>query len=219
MSDFNGAGVEVKEEARRPRKSITPGIVVAKLTGMEYGEASNENKTPYIKMTHMTAPVDGLVDENGDPMGQKATTMLWLSPKAWDNEGNPNDAQWCTKARLAIMAKKLGVEAEFNGIKATSAEDFTTQAAKLFVGKKARWVFGGEEREFTPEGETEAKLFVQPMLNTFGFVESLEDVPEDSESNLYFNKDKHIKKLVQSDDVAEDVVVEATTDSGTDEDW
>jgi len=214
MTDFNGDGFKVKEEVRRPKKSITPGIQVAKITDVVYGETSAK-KTPYIRFTHMTAPVEGLVDENEDPMGQKANTTMWMSEGAWNIEG----ANWCTKARLTIMADKLGLSSEFAAIKGSSAEDFVNQVAKLFKGKKARWVFGGEEDTFTPEGGKELTI-VRPQLNSFGFVESLTAVPNDEDTKLYFNEDKHIKRLEVADDTSsDDTSADASADTDDGDGW
>jgi len=199
MTDFNGGGFEVVERVSGPSKSLAPGIHVAAITNVEYG--TTKTGTPYIKFTHMTKPVDGLLDEDKKPMGQKATTTMWMSPGAWNIEG----AMWCTKARLTVISQKLGLEKEFNAIKGKDAEDFVNQVAKLFKGKKARWVFSGEEDSFTND-KGELINFVRAGLNSFGFVESLEEVPNDEDTKLYFNPDKHIKKAEKADSVSDDTL-------------
>lgn len=188
--NFNGAGVTVNEG--RPGKNIKPGIHKARIKEVNYGTSSQKG-TPYIEFVHETPPVDGLTDEANNPIGQVAKTTMWMSPKAWDNDGNPNGQNWCTKAKLTIMADKLGLKEQFDAITATSPEEFVTKARALFVGKVARWAFGGEERTFTNDsGET--INYIRPSLLSYGFVENTTDVPNDSDTKLKFDESKHIKK-------------------------
>lgn len=184
--NFNGAGFTVSEG--KPGKNIKPGIHIARIKEVKYG-TSPQKGTPYIEFVHETKPVEGLTDEAGNTIGQRSTTTLYMSEKSWDVAGQ----NWCTKARLTIMATKLGVLDQFNAITATSAEDFVNKAKSLFEGKTARWAFGGEERSFTNDNG-ELISYIKPSLLTYGFVESITDVPNDADTKLKFDEEKHIKK-------------------------
>lgn len=211
---FEGAGFEVTEgTSNKPGKSIKPGVEQAKISSIEYFESS-QKKTPGLRMILETKPVDGLTDENNNPMGQKATATMWLSEGAWDIDG----ANWCTKARLTILADKLGLTKEFDAISSDSAEGFVNEVAKLFVGKAARFAFGGEWQTF--EGDNGTIKFIRPSLLTFGFVESLKDVPNDEDTKLKVDVDNpnHVKPLEVADDMSEDNV-ETTVDTTEDSPW
>lgn len=199
MTDFNGAGFDTTED-RKPGKSLKPGIHTLMISDVEYFESSQKG-TPGIRITLMSKPVDGLVDEAGKPMGQKCTQTWWMSQGAWDIKG----AMWCTKAKLTVMADKLGLLDEFTLTSAANAEEFVGKVAKLFKGKKARFVVGGEETSFT-NNDGETIEFVRPELITFKFIESLTDVPNDADTKLKFNEDKHIKKAEKADDTSNDTV-------------
>ena len=207
MSQFKAAGYEVKEGSGKPGKSIKPGIHQAIIVDVKYGESS-QKKTPFIEFTHETAPVEGLKDESGKVIGQRARTTMYISDKSWDIK----DAMWCVKARLTLMATKLGVLEEFNKIEGDSAEEFVNKLVPLFKGKKARWVFGGEERSFKNDKD-ETINFVQPFLNTFGFVENLTDVPANEDTKLKFDANKHIKKAEVADSVESDSAAPTADDN------
>jgi len=213
MSEFNGAGYEVTEPVKKPGRSIKPGVMKAVIKNVEYGESS-QKQTPYIRFTHETKLIEGLEDENGNNIGQEAKTTLWLSEGAWDI---PN-AMWCTKARLTVMADKLGILKQFEEIKASSAEDFVTKVAAIFKGKIARWAFGGEWSSFeNDKGET--IKFIRPNLLTFGFVESITEVPNDEDTKLKVDLENpnHVKPLEEPDPASLDDASPAS--SSDDEPW
>jgi hypothetical protein len=209
MTDFNGAGFNTEE--KKPGKSLKPGIHVLKVSNVEYFESS-QKKTPGIKITLMSKPVDGLLDDNGKNIGQKCTQTWWMSPAAWDVKG----AMWCTKAKLTVLADKLGVSDEFANTSAKSAEDFVNKVSKIFTNKAARFVVGGEETSFTND-EGEVIEFIRPELITYKFVESIKDVPNDSDTKLKFDEDKHIKRMEKADDVEADSSFSNTSTNDDDE--
>lgn len=218
MTNFSGGGLEIKEGSSKPGKLMKPGVQVAMISDVEYFEASTGSKG--LKLILMTKPVEGLVDENKKPMGQKCTETMWMSPKAWDNNGNPADANWCTKARLHILCDKLGVLEQFQAIEAANEEDFINKLKPLLVGKKARFAVGGEESSFeNDEGETIKVVY--PFLLTFGFVESLEDVPEDANTKLKYDETNknHYKPMEVADSVEEDATVPGEPATSDDVDW
>lgn len=197
--NFSGEGFEVKENVS-VGKSIKPGVVKARISAIEYFESS-QSKTPGLKITIETPPVEGLFAEDGKTqIGQKASSTWWMSAGAWDIPGK----NWCTKAKLTILADKLGLSAEFAAIKGSSAEDFVNKVSALFVGKKARFAVGGEWQTF--EGDNGTITFIRPNLLTFGFVESLTEVPNDADTKLKVdeNNSKHVKPLEVADDTATD---------------
>lgn len=213
MTEFTGSGVDTTEE-RKPGKSVRPGIHEMMIADMQYFESS-ENKTPAIKLTLMTAPVEGLVDESGNTIGQKCEEMWWMSPKAWNNEGKPNGAAWCTQAKLAILADKLGVREQYNATTAQGAEAFVNALAPIFKGKKARFAIGGKEDQFEKDGEM--IKFVRPQLLTFKFVEEL-SVPREQTTLKYDeNNPYHFIKMEESDSPMADIA-EINAPSGTSED-
>lgn len=197
--NFSGGGFEVVEGGNKPGKSIKPGVQVAMITSVEY-VVSSQKGTKGMKINLETAPVEGLVDENGNKMGQKANTTLWMSPGAWDIPGQ----MWCSKAKLSLIADKLHIRDEFNAIKGSNAEDFVNKVNNLFKGKKARWAFGGEWQSF--EGDSGTITFIRPNLLTFGFVESLTEVPNDADTKLKVdeNNPHHVKPLEVADATAID---------------
>ena len=198
--EFSGSGVDTTE-VRKPGKSIKPGIHKLAINSVEY-TVSTAKQTPGIRFVLMTAPVEGLKDEKGKEIGQKCVETMWMSPKAWDNSGKPSGANWCTKARLSILADKLGVREEFDATKGKDAEEFVNNLVSLFKGKKARFAVGGEEQSFqNDEGKT--INFVKPNLLTFKFVESL-DVPE-NETELEYDEtnEHHFVKMAAADPVDE----------------
>jgi hypothetical protein len=210
--DFKGGGYEVVDNVK-PGKSIKPGICQAKIKSVTYGESANK-KTPYIEFIHETEPVTGLEDENGNTIGQTAKTTMYITDKTWDIPGK----NYCVKARLTIMADKLGLRSEFNAIDEATAEAFVNAVAKLFTGKKARWVFGGEWSSFENQnGET--ITFVRPHLATFGFVESTEEVLNDEDTKLKFNEEKMVTPLPESDDTTMDSTTEAAPAASGDAPW
>ena len=215
MTDFSGSGVDTTEE-RKPGKLVKPGIHVLKIANVEYIESSQQ-KTPGIKFTLETAPVEGLKDENGNVVGQKCTDTMWLSPKAWDNDGNPNGKNWCTKARLAILSDKLGVRDAYDATTGNNAEEFVNNLVALFKGKKARFAIGGEESSFTND-EGEVINVTYPNLLTYKFVESIEEVPNDADTQLKYdeNNQYHLKKREEADDTMADIPT-ATPNGGTEE--
>lgn len=196
--NFSGGGFEVKESGNKPGKSIKPGVQVAMITSVEYF-VSSQKGTKGMKINLETAPVEGLVDEDDNKMGQKANTTLWMSSGAWDVQG----AMWCSKARLSVIADKLGVRTEFDAISG-NAEEFVSKVNELFKGKKARWAFGGEWQSF--EGDSGTITFIRPNLLTFGFVESLTEVPNDADTKLKVdeNNPHHVKPLEVADATATD---------------
>lgn len=203
--NFNGAGFTVSEG--KPGKNIKPGIHKAMIKEVNYGTSSQKG-TPYIEFVHETQPVEGLTDEAGNTIGQRAKTTMWMSPAAWDVPGQ----NWCTKAKLTIMANKLGVSDQFEAIVADSPETFVNQVANIFKGKVARWAFGGEERTFTNDsGET--ITYVRPSLLTYGFVENISEVPNDEDTKLKFDEAKHIKK----EETADAPTVDSTTPTVADD--
>ncbi len=207
MSEFQGKGFVVEENTTsKPGKSMKPGVQVAKIKSIEYFEG-NEKKTPGMKITLETKPVDGLVDENNNPIGQQCNSVWWMSEGAWDIEGK----NWCTKAKLTILAEKLGLTNEFEAINAPNAEGFVAECAKLFTGKVARFAVGGEWQTFKND-EGESIKFIRPNLITFGFVESITDVPNDADTKLKIDENNtfHIKPLEEADETSEDVVTNET---------
>lgn len=218
MTNFSGEGLEIKEGSNKPGKLMKPGIHTAMITNVEYFQSSGG--TPGIKLTLMTKPVEGLTDEQGNPIGQKCTETMWMSAKAWDNEGNPNGANWCTKARLQILSQKLGVEEQFKATQGASAEEFVKNLAPLFINKKARFAVGGEESSFqNDEGETIEVVY--PFLLTFGFVESLEEVPNEENTKLRYDQTNknHYKPMEESDDTSMDSAPATATADSDDEPW
>lgn len=207
MSEFSGAGYEVTEQVKKPGKSMKPGVHVAVISEVNFGKSS-QKQTPYIEIVLMGQPIEGLTNEAGQTIGQVCKTTMWMSPGAWNIPG----AMWCTKAKLTVMADKLGLADEFAAIQGASEEDFVTKVSAIFKGKKARFLIGGEENQFeNDKGET--ITFVRPHMNTFGFIESL-DVPE-TDSKLVFNEDKMVKRL----EVADDVSTDSTTTNTDDAPW
>jgi hypothetical protein len=194
--NFSGSGVDTTE-VRKPAKSIKPGIHKLAIASVEY-TVSTDKGTPGIRFILMTAPVEGLKDEKGNTIGQKCVETWWMSPKAWDNNGKPTGANWCTKARLSILADKLEVREQFDAAKGKDAEEFVKNLIPLFLGKKARFAVGGEEQSFeNDEGKT--IKFVKPKLLTFKFVEGL-DVPENESELEYDETDPyHFKPMAEAD--------------------
>lgn len=197
--NFSGKGFVVEETTSKPGKSIKPGVVKAKISSVEYFEGS-EKKTPGFRLTIETPPVEGLTNENNNSIGQVATTTFWMSEGAWDIEGK----NWCTKARMTILADKLGVTSEFDAITSDSAEGFVKELSKIFVGKVARFAVGGEWQSF--EGDNGTIKFIKPNLITFKFVESTKDVPNDADTELSIDLDNeyHVKPLEVADDTTAD---------------
>ena len=199
MTDFSGEGFEVKESTS-VGKSIKPGVTKAKISAIEYFESS-QSKTPGMKITIETPPVEGLFAEDGKTkIGQKASSTWWMSAGAWNVEGK----NWCTKAKLTILAEKLGLSSEFAAIRGNGAEDFVSKVAALFVGKVARFAVGGEWQTF--EGDNGTITFIRPNLLTFGFVESITDVPNDTDTKLKVDENNpyHVKPLEVADATSTD---------------
>lgn len=218
MTNFSGGGLEIKEGSSKPGKLMKPGVQVAVINDVEYFKS--QGGTEGIKLTLMTKPVEGLTDASGNTIGQKCTETMWMSAKAWDNNGNPNGANWCTKARLQILAQKLGVEEQFQATTGANAEEFVKNLIPLYKGKKARFAVGGEESSFkNDEGETIKVVY--PFLLTFGFVESLEEVPNDADTKLKYdeNNTNHYKPMEVADSVEEDATVPGEPATSEDVDW
>ena len=214
---FNGSGVDTTEKERGPKKSVEPGIHKLAIANVEFTK-STQKETPGIKFTLMTQPVEGLKDENGNTIGQKCVETWWMSPKAWDNNGNPDGKNWCTKARLAILADKVGVREGYDAAKGNTAEEFVNAIASLFKGKKARFAVGGEEQSFeNDEGKT--IKFVKPMLLTFKFVESLDVADADTELRYDPNNEYHFIKMAEADAPSSFGGGDTTVDEGGDAPW
>lgn len=198
---FEGSGVDTTEVVREngPKKSVEPGVQVLAIADVEY-VVSTAKGTPGIKITLMSKPVEGLMDDDGKNIGQKCVETMWMSAKAWNNEGSEPTPNWATKARLSILADKLGVRTEFDAAKGSNAEEFVKAVTPLFKGKKARFAVGGEEESFVNDKD-ETINFVRVNLLTFKFVESLTDVPKDSDTELVFdpNNSYHYKKMAEAD--------------------
>lgn len=211
MTDFSGSGVDTTEVGR-PGKSIKPGIHVLQIADAEYFTSSQKG-TPGIKFTLMSQPVEGLTDESGKTIGQKCTETWWLSPKAWDNSGSPNGATWCTKAKLAILADKLGVRDQYDNTRGANAEEFVNNLVPLFKGKKARFAVGGEEAEFTND-QGEVIQFVRPKLLTFKFVESTDIADGDTKLKYDENNPKHLERMEKADNTSDDAPFATNEGSG-----
>jgi len=196
--EFSGSGVDTTE-VRKPSKSVKPGVHKLAIANVEY-TVSSQKQTPGIRIVLMTAPVEGLKDEKGNDIGQKCVETMWMSPKAWDNNGSPSGANWCTKARLSILADKLGVREQFDATKGANAEEFVNNLVSLFKGKKARFAVGGEEQSFqNDEGKT--IKFVKPFLLTFKFVEGLDVAENETELEYDETNERHFIKMAEADPV------------------
>ena len=195
--NFNASGVNTEESKKenKPRKLVDMGVQVLAISDAQYFKSPAKGSEGF-EMTLETKPVEGLVDDNGKTIGQKMRETWYFTAKAWDNNGNPETANWCTKFKLALLADKVGVRAD-------SAEEFIKKLIPLFKGKKARFAVGGKDEVFTNDSGEEIK-FVKPNLLTFRFVESLKDVPNDKDTNLKFDESSKYDyvRMAESDPVA-----------------
>jgi len=187
---FNTQGTDTTERAG-VSKFISPGVHVCKIKNVEYFTSSGQG-TPGLKMILETKPVEGLLDDAGNKVGQTADHTMWLSEKAWsytNSKGNEGG----TKVNLAIIADKLGVRAELDAISASTPEEYVKAVAALFKGKTARFAFGGQE--IVPS-DPEKKVWVKSELLNFKFIESLVDVPNDADTKLSYDPSNayHYKK-------------------------
>jgi len=206
-NSFSGGGYTVTEQAAKPGKSMKPGIQEAVITDIVY-KCVGQNNSKLLEVILTGPPVEGLVDNKGNKIGQVSKSTMWMTPGAWDIPGK----MWCTKAKLTVMADKLGLTSQFEAINGENEEDFVNKVATIFKGKKARFVIGGEEDQFEND-KGEKITFVRPQMATFGFIEST-DVPL-NESKLKFNEEKMIKKLEVSDSVSDDIANSADADEAS----
>jgi len=183
MSTFSTKNYEAKEQSFDTY--IKPGIVVAKITEIVYGE-SKKKKTPYLEI-HF----DEYDPETKKPTGRKGTTLWYLSSNAWEPEKGTG-----TKWRLVYMADKLAVRQQLDESTdtATSAQDLVEKVNKVFAGKMGRFVFTGEE--IAPSDPSKS-VWVKAELRPWKFVEDVKTNP----TQLTFDPNKDIKKLpVQPND-------------------
>lgn len=186
---FNTQGTNTQEGGIS--KFIKPGIQVAKIKDFKFVESKNQ--TPGLEITFETKPVDGLTDDAGNKIGQTAVETMWLSDKAWSYTMS-NGREAGTKVRLAIIADKLGVREQLDAIKAGTPKEFVEAATPLFKGKIARWAFGGEE---IAASSADKSNWVKSFLLPFRFVESIEEVPNDTDTKLVYDETNvyHFRKL------------------------
>lgn len=186
---FNTKGTDTTERGG-VSKFISPGVHVCKIKNVEFFESNGG--TPGLKFTFETKPVEGLLDDNGNKIGQTAETTYWLSPKAW-SFSRANNTEGGTKVTLAIMADKLGIREQLDAIQATTPSEYATAAAAIFKGKTARFAFGGQE--IVPS-DPEKKTWVKSELLAFKFIESLTEVPNDADTKLVYDPSNayHLKK-------------------------
>lgn len=206
---FNTKGTDTTEKGGIS-KFISPGIHVCKIKNVEFIESNSG--TPGIKFTFETKPVEGLLDDAGNKIGQTAENTYWMSPKAWSYT-RANNAEGGTKVNLAIMADKLGVRAELDAIEANTPSQYVTALAALFRGKTARFAFGGQE--IIPS-DPEKKTWVKSELLGFKFIESLVDVPNDADTKLSYDPSNkyHFKKA----EVTSEDALNATSNVSTESD-
>ena len=216
---FNGSGVNTEEkDEKRIKKSVEMGVQILAISDAIHYKSQGGNDG--FRMQLETKPIEGLKDTDGKTIGQRMNETWWMSPKAWDNNGNPEKANWCTKFRLALLADKVGVRAEYDTLEADSAEEFVKKLVSLFKGKKARFAVGGKDEVFTNNSGEEIK-FVRPNLLTFRFVESLKDVPNDKDTNLKFDElnEYDYVRMEESDPVAPKAPSADAADADADLPW
>ena len=186
---------------------LSPGIHEAKIQKIEYFEAATG--TPGMKITHEGKPsVEGGV-------GQTAETKWWLSPKAWDNNGDENPPNWTTKAKVVIMADKLGLREDVDSIDITNAEEYVRALSPIFQNKAARWKFAGEEIL----GKEGKQNWTKAGLAGYGFIETLTTNP----SKLKFDENNKfdMKRLPAADSEipASNGTATAAVSSNSDDPW
>ena len=205
---FNTKGHNV-EETNFVSNYLSAGIHEAKIQKIEYFESASG--TPGMKITHEGRPMEDL-----GGAGQTAETTWWVSPKAWDNEGDPAPPTWTTKAKVAAMAEKLGVRSESDNIDAESPEQYAVALDSLFKNKVGRWKFAGEEIA----GKEGKQNGFKAGLAGYGFVESVDTTP----SKLKFDETNKydMKRLPVADSEvpsSNGTGATATVSSNSDDPW
>jgi hypothetical protein len=183
MSNFSTKGYEAKDFG--DSKYISPGIVVARIKEITYGESSKK-KTPYLEI-HF----EEMDEKTKKPTGKEGTTVWYLSEKAWEPDKGTG-----TKWRVAYLADKLGMRSALDKVTetASSAEEFVQGINKVFKGKVGRFVFSGEE--IAPSDPSKSS-WIKASLRNYKFVEPVNQNP----STLTFDETKDIKRFpVQPND-------------------
>jgi hypothetical protein len=180
--NFSTAG-HVEAEKTYVSNFMKPGIHVAKIQKVEFRQS--QGGTPGVTITLEGKPMDEL-----DGKGQTCDTTWWLSEKAWEY----------TKARLVILADKLGKRTELDAIKAADAQEYTQGLASVFTGCAGRFKLAGQEIEgkVGDDGVKKSNWFKAEMA-AFGFVEPVS--VSEADSKLTFDEDNKydMKRLPKAD--------------------
>lgn len=172
---FNFENAEVSKG--NYKETIKPGVSLVKTTNIITG-VSTQKQTPYLEFT--------VEDSHGAELKQQYYLSTTVNPgkqkSAWDISKN---------AILALVAASNNLDettAKTKMPNAKSAEELAQKLAILLTGKEFRLKVVGEEK-ISQKGTK----YVASSFGNGVFCES-KQVAE-SESKLFFNADKNIKKL------------------------
>ena len=172
---FNFENAEVSKG--NYKETIKPGISIVKVTAITNG-VSSQKQTPYLEFT--------VEDSHGAELKQQYYLSTVVNPgkqkSAWDISKN---------AILALVAASNSLDettAKTKMPNAKTAEELAQKLAILLTGKEFRLKVIGEEKV-----SQKGTKYVASSFSNGVFCES-KQVAE-SDSKLFFNAEKNIKKL------------------------
>jgi hypothetical protein len=161
--------------------------------------------TPALKLNFTTDPVEGLTDESGNPTGQTAESIVYLTENTLERRKNGTNTYPGLKDTFAHVADALGVLDKFEEMSSTvtSLDEYIAGICSLFKGK-ARFKFGGEE----VAGKDGKPNWNKAVLAKYGFVESVTVPTEASKLKI---SPKDLKSLPTTDETVTNSNVDATS--------
>ena len=170
---------------------------------------SAQKGTPGIKFSFITDPVEGLTDESGNPTGQTAESIVYLTENTLERRKNGTNTYPGLKDTFAHVADALGVLDKFEEMSSTvsSLDEYITGVCSLFKGK-ARFKFGGEEiagKDGKPNWN-KAVLAKYSFYKNGGVAEPLSNEPTTLAVTQY-----DLKRLPATDETVTNSNVDATS--------
>ena len=152
-----------------------PALSITEATITTESVKSGLKGTPGLKINFVTAPVDGLTDENRNPTGKTADHTFYITDKTFEGTYMDFNGKKTyvpgVKDRLLQIADATGTRQQLDEVGNTSnnLDEYLNGVTKIFNGVSARFKFGGEEIE----GKDGKQNWTKAVLARYNFVESL----------------------------------------------
>ena len=165
--------------------------------------------TPALKLNFTTDPVEGLTDESGNPTGQTAEHLFYITDATFEGKTINGRFYPGVKENLMMIADALGVREQFDNVgnTANNLDEYLQGVATVLKGK-ARFKFGGEEiagKDGKPNWN-KAVLAKYSFYKNGGVAEPISNEPTTLVVTQY-----DLKKLPTTDETVTNSNVDATS--------